>query len=351
MLLREDIYGICEETLKTYYQTKKTVQTKLYIYPHLNAIITKHPSRNVKKFLYTEYRVNASIIKKIAVWLYTRLLMNTSGLFASRTMVLDSDANCDTLIYPCNRKIRIFDFKKGIVTVEVKCGFPTESLRNEITFRLENAADFIPAIECWSGRGYTERIIDGYPLARAGRNTRSLSEKAFEMWDAYIEPSARYVESSEYVNDLNSQINSLFEKENVVRKHVDIETSKEVISLLFTKLYRCEKKIKIVKSHGDLQPGNIWVQNDNEEIVIIDWETFAERSALYDRAMLFDNLRSENGVPNYLERYQDTASFFVVLEEIVLRLNELNGLPGTDGAEAYNLFISKICSYLRSKHV
>ena len=67
MLKRENFYDVNEKTLRRYYSDCKS-RKRLYIYPELNAIVTARPSRAVRNYLYTEYRVSGSFLKKIAVF-------------------------------------------------------------------------------------------------------------------------------------------------------------------------------------------------------------------------------------------------------------------------------------------
>ena len=69
MLKREDFYKINENTLEKYYQNSKN-EKRLYIYPELNAIVTARPSKMVRNYLYTEFRVSGSPLKRLLVRIY-----------------------------------------------------------------------------------------------------------------------------------------------------------------------------------------------------------------------------------------------------------------------------------------
>jgi len=145
MLKRESFYEINEKTLGVFYKGQEK-QKKLYVYPELNAIVTAHPSKKVKEYLYTEYRVSGSLLRRIAVKLYATVMLNSGGLLASKKLAIKNGADKDTLIYPCNKKYRIFNFKRNTVSVTPKYGFSTVDLKNEIAFRSQNSADFIPSL-------------------------------------------------------------------------------------------------------------------------------------------------------------------------------------------------------------
>lgn len=111
MLKRENFYEINRKTLSSFY-ADGTETTKLYIYPKLNAIVSQKPSSNVKGYLLCEYSVRSNIFKKIIVLMYVNLCMLSRGILSDRAIEVRGKINNDILIYPCNKKYRIFDFKK-----------------------------------------------------------------------------------------------------------------------------------------------------------------------------------------------------------------------------------------------
>lgn len=138
MLEREDFYSILQETLRTY-STKlgfkpNPVVTEcsengcaLYVNPRLNAILPMHPSQAIMAYLQTEYRVGGSWTRRVAVkgylWLATHFVKQCSQ--RGIQIKYDHDIN-NLLIYPCNKKIRVFDFGRNIVYTILKQGFPRQ---------------------------------------------------------------------------------------------------------------------------------------------------------------------------------------------------------------------------------
>ena len=90
MLEREDFYKINQETLN-YFYTDDLHESILYIYPQLNAIVTKKPSKEVKRYLYVEYNVKSSFLKKVLVACYARISLNTNGFLSSSTCTVKGD--------------------------------------------------------------------------------------------------------------------------------------------------------------------------------------------------------------------------------------------------------------------
>ena len=97
MLKRESFFEINEKTLRKYYKDS-TGGRRLYVYPSLNAIVTARPSAAVRKYLYTEYRVSGSFLKRVLVRLYAFVLLHSFGLCAAKSIKLSNCANKHTLI-------------------------------------------------------------------------------------------------------------------------------------------------------------------------------------------------------------------------------------------------------------
>ena len=340
MLKREDFYAINERTLKTFYRDA-TKKRRLYIYPELNAIVTARPSRAVRNYLYTEFRVGGSPIKRFLVWLYARVLLNSGGLLATKSIKLNTDADHNVLIYPCNRKYRIFDFAKGVVSVVAKDGFPKGGLMNEIAFRTEVAADFVPGLVGSHAEGYTERIIDGCPVARMGDKTEALSAKAFSIWSDYIAPHIQSIPAAQWGDEQEARINGLLKRVEELGKAIRTQNLRELVQQLAAVLRNCDGLVPVGLSHGDLQPGNIWLENRTDKLYIIDWESGEKRSVWYDRALLFEGLRRDDGLRAYAG-CRDLTHATVLLEDVVFRLVELCELPEDYGCKEFDAYVETL---------
>lgn len=337
MLRREDFYAINERTLKKYYK-QASKETWLYIYPELNAIVVARPSKAVRKYLYTEFKVNGSPLKRILVRLYAGVMLNSFGLLASKRIKMVTDADADTLIYPCNRKYRIFNFANKQVGVVAKDGFPVGGLENEIAFRTRNVADFIPGLIEHDGNGYVERIIDGCPVARMGEETRALCNRAFEIWSSYIAPHTEHVSAENWAAEQERQAKELLDRANTVGKVVDTAAVNALLRELLAVLRSSEESVPVSLSHGDLQPGNIWLENGTNQLYIIDWESCTRRSLWYDKALLCEELRKNDGLRRYAAK-RDLIHATVLLEDVVFRLVELCELPCDYGCKEFDAYV------------
>ena len=337
MIAREDFYRINHDTLLKYYATAKRKEP-LYIYPRLNAIIVKNPSKAVKKYLLTEYAVRGSFVKRLAANGYVNLCLSSHGVMADRRLLIPNDANADTLIYPCNRKYRIFDFAHNTVTVQLKSGFPDEQLKHEISFRTRSSLpDFVPVIMTSTGTSYTERIIDGKPLARVTDGYDQLKKQAYEELRAYTSQFDKTVTGVEYSRMLGDQL---------LRMMKEIQLPYEKLVNVLSTVIRNVPEVLLTFSHGDLQSGNIWVENRTNKVFIIDWESWGTRSLQYDQATLFDGLRPGD-IDGYLlnARINVQNKALVLLEDILFQIEVYKSLPDTFGREKVIEYCRKITSW------
>ena len=337
MIKREDFYEINRKTLETYYENGKR-EKRLYIYPELNAIVTARPSKAVRQYLYTEYRVSGSPLKRLLVRLYATVLLHSGGLLSAKSIRLKTDADRDTLIYPCNKKYRVFDFRENRVSVIGKDGFPKDDLLREMVFRTENTADFIPKLLCSNQDGYTETVIDGCPVARAGQKLQALCDRAFAIWSEYIGPKTEEISGADYAKELETLLTQMKNRAVKRGKKVDISSLDALCEELFKVLKAADEKITVGLSHGDLQPGNIWVENGTDKLYIIDWESWQRRSTWYDKATLYEGLRRQDGIAKYAQK-RDLIHATVLLEDILFRLNELTTLPYDYGCAEFDAYI------------
>lgn len=334
MIKREDFYGINKKTLDAFFGDNNESE-KMYIYPELNAITTQRPSRKVKDFIYTEFNINASIIKKILVRLYSVVSLNSLGLAASKTCIVKKKVDNDILIYPCNKKYRIFDFSENTVDVIVKDGFLENDILHEIEFRTKkDLPEFVPSVISAIDNSYKEVIIDGKPLARISENYEMLCQKAYNLLRDYAKAHDKKVNAKEYAKELIEKVRG-YSLEKVISKD-----RFEAVIKFFEGMDLTADEIVCTFSHGDLQSGNIWIENSTDKIYIIDWESWGERSIWYDKAVLFDGLRPK-GIEFYMSKdIPGEEKNIVILEDMIFRLNELYSLPGMFGADDFDEYIS-----------
>lgn len=341
MLKREDFYTINEKTLAAFFGTDGEA-CDLYVYPKLNAIIRKNPSKAVRDYLYTEFDLRCAWYKKVPVWLYVRSCLKSRGHLSQKKIRVAAHVTEDRLIYPCNRKYRIFDFENKTVSVIVKAGFSNRCLLREIAFRKEHqdAGFILPVIED-SAFGYTERIIDGAPLARRKKNHDRLKKDALALWQDYGKDTKELVSAKAYAKRLSKEAEELKKQLKEAGKTINASALEDVCERLFTRMENEEGSVELTLSHGDLQEGNIWIENKTDKIYIIDWESAGIRSTWYDEAVLNEDIRKERRFEDFC-RKDDLSHLTVTAEEVLYRLTELADLPGSYGAASFDQWIEKL---------
>lgn len=343
MLKREDFYTINEKTLAVYFGEGGAEKSTLYVYPHLNAIVTAKPSKKVTDYLLCEYSVRSNAIKRAAVRLYVMACLHSVGLLSARSLEISYSIGGDIMIYPCNRKYRIFDFGKNLVTVINKVGFSDSALLREIEFRKrEGLPSFIPRMVRCDNSGYTETIIDGRPLARVSSGFETYRDQAYQALQAYGSAQKECLAAKAYAKSLLEDIGHLADQK-VQNKGDLLEIAERLLAFCTD-----DTMVTIGFSHGDLQPGNIWVANKTSQIYIIDWESWGKRSVWYDKAVLYQNLR-----PGGLQQYfswdvPDTERAIVLLEDLIFQLNELNNLPSDFGHEGFRQYVGLLTAVTRN---
>ncbi|MBR3943099.1 MAG: phosphotransferase [Clostridia bacterium] len=339
MLKREDFYTINQKTLAKFFEGQNG-RTTLYVYPKLNAIVTRLPAKTVRDYLLNEYAVRGSFLKKMLVQGYVRLCLLSCGLLADKKAEVPADCKNDLLIYPCNKKYRVFHFDKNEVDVLIKDGFDDSDLVHEKEFRTRSALpSFVPSLVSVSENGYREKIIDGMPLARIHEGFLAYRDEAYALLSEYGKAFEKTVPCAEYVSRLTADIQS---------RAGDKVKDKQKLFAVCEKLCKTASALQDIPlgfSHGDLQAGNIWIENNTKKIYIIDWESWGERSLWYDRAVLTENLRP-GGLTEYLPQNGDIAQKAVVLlEDLIFQLNELNSLPMDFGEQNFEAYLDTLVQW------
>ncbi len=363
MLEREDFYSILQKTLERNATclgfTSKHIQVgtrkegyTLFINPKLNAIMSASPAPTVIDFLKTEYNVGGSIHRQIAVKAYLWMATTFVRRFSSSGIKLSyrNDLN-NLLIYPCNKKIRLFDFEHGIVYTVLKDGFPDTYIKREMAFRMENANYFIPSILEAKSNSYSERIIQGSPLARINEISfvENCKKKAYELVLS-LSTQEKFINAQNYIKHLAQECDkALLQKPT----YLDDTTVREIFNYIVAQTPN--ENIPLQLSHGDLQPGNIWIDDERNRLIIIDWETVKERSPFYDYAALYWNLRKDKNMQHQYEwaltqskklstKYQcsnKTIALTILAEELAYQTEELASFPGNIGIKEYEQVIEQ----------
>ena len=366
MLEREDFYSILQSTLNIYSSplsfSADPVEVRcdkkdcsLFVNPQLNAIMSAHPSQAVVKYLQTEYHIGGSWKRRMAVKVYLWLATHFVKQFSQRGLQIQYNYDIrDLLIYPCNKKIRVFDFGRDVVYTALKQGFPDNYILREVTFRQREAKtkDFIPNIKVSDNGFYVEEIIHGRPLARINDNdfVEDKKRKAYQLILS-LTAKAETINSKEYINCLADECDKLLHEKSL--STIERKQMQAIFDLLANEAV--SEDVPMVVSHGDLQPGNIWIKDKDEKIIIIDWETVKSRSPFYDLAALYLDMRRKKTPQSLYDRIIQNYSLFdtnndynvktigaiVLAEELTYQTEELSSFPGTIGIKEYKQIVEQ----------
>lgn len=375
MFEREDIYKILRTTLEEYYEKvhnreikvkveKKHFFQRIVVYPRLGIIVPLFPSWNIIKATYVWFDVQNNLPKKLFAWMYITLCFLSFGLLADASIQL-SDMSVftrNTLYMPSNRKIRVYDYEKGYVDSILKDGFNDFFFNNEIEVRKQPKFDFILGLMDYGFRWYREKLLNGRCLVRcSGEEYQTYLNQTVRDLEAFYKDYRIDIPAKQYVEQL------IPDYEN---KIVEIETRKHIlcgdkIRAVLKKMQAvCNGSDEIVPltlTHGDLQTGNIYVDEENKKLYIIDWETVKQKSVWYDaatvmcstrRANMFSamiNDRFDKSVQEKLFIFdkQSTHSMnlvaaILILEEMGFFLDEIVDLPNEMGSEIIERFEHEI---------
>lgn len=376
MLQREDFYRIFEETMTEYFKNvlKKectvevvdsAVKEKIVLFAGLNRVITKKPSRDIVRHIYKAFNINDNLVKNLAAKAYIFLHLLFKGKTADKGIRLSDPTlfTDDMAIVPGNKKIRINYYSNKISDLIVKEGFSDRYFQNEVKFRTENRFDFIVPIldhgEIW----YRETLLDGRCLARITDKAicERSQERVVECLKQLNRTYSSFLSGKEYAKALKDSISDKFEKVKTEKSDVDFDFEKirELIKRLSDRVSEMDA-VPLTLSHGDMQSGNIIVQDDGS-IYIIDWETYATRSIWYDVTTLFLFTRRYNRwksiiqnrytkkVQDLIYRIDDARNMDIdqviavlLLEDLEFRLTDVLMIPGDRGCCGLNSFINEI---------
>lgn len=366
MFEREDIYSIIETTLEEYYQKvhnkkisvricKKHLFKKMVIYPRLGIIVPLLPSWSVIKRTYVSFDVQNNLPKKLFAWAYITLCFMTFGLFADASVSISDKTvyTKGTVIIPCNRKIRIYEYGKGYVDAILKNGFNTFYFNNEINMRKKTEYDFILGIADYGTHWYREKLLQGRCLVRCGGKKYQyyINQTIDDLKRLYMKYRVD-TPACEYANNIFVKYEKVI-SEIAATKHIKCADKLQlVLKNMVDICCRKSENIPLTLTHGDLQTGNIYIDKKNNKLYIIDWETVNMRSIWYDAATLMCSTRRANNFSSMInsrfekkvqesifaldditERDMNYVSAVLILEELAFFLDEIADLPGEIGSE------------------
>jgi len=368
---RESFYEINNKTLEKYfseinqlshhvriYEHKSTYSANksyFFVYPRINAIVTKDNSGEVRKYIFKEFSNNPNLLKRFAIYFYTRLLLKSRGIFSDKCISIEPKIKNENslLIFPGNKKIKIFNFKGNYIDNIVKESFIDYCFNKEVDFRLNNIKyDFVLGIKRYSNRWYREKIIDGVSLPRISDKNKHkfFKETVNRLLDLLQEDTKKEIEVGEYVNTLVNKIKKESRKLENKSDKFNFERNLEKFVMFLVNMIANKKDIILLSlSHGDMQEGNVIIRRADEKIFIVDWETWGERCVWYDKLMFNYNLRNIykfiHNLKEYIFNYKNVIcedendvsaadlnqrkviAIIFILEDLLWQIEESNNFP------------------------
>lgn len=291
---REDIDGLIEKTLSTYYNTTVKISDKytknsFILNPRLNCAVFSKASKEVKKAVRRGHAVRRNIILYFIMNLYLRFAFSKHGLFGCKYITFEvlPENTEDLFIMPGNMKIKLFDYRLKTVNNIMKEGFSRSSLDKEFSVRLEPKWNFISKLVPCGENGYKEDLLSGCSFDRLENSRKpSVGIKVKDILLKIQQENRKNISSLDYINKLFGEITELLKKLNCddnVRENIC-----EVASGVINKISKSD--ITVAFSHGDFQNGNIFVSPEGK-VYVLDWETCSIRSLGYDILTFYYSFR------------------------------------------------------------
>lgn len=366
MFEREDIYGILETTMHHYYKevyhkdidvsiSKSHFGKRLLIYPRLGIIVSRFPSWAVIRRTYVSFDVQGNLPKKLFAWAYITLCFLTFGLLAHASMKL-SDYSVwtrGTILIPSNRKLRIYRYDNGYVDSMLKDGFNDYYFNKELEVRKNPKFDFILGLLDSGNRWYREKLLRGRCLVRVSSDKYDFYlKKVLTDLAILYSRNTSDVKAGQYICELAKEYSDKLQKV-IEQKHIKCGNKIEkVIDRVKDTLGESNTLIPITFTHGDLQTGNVYLDELTDKIYIIDWETVKRKSIWYDSATILCATRRKDkfsGMINArfdakvkqnvlyfdpdMKRDMNLVAGVLLLEELGFFLDEIIDLPDEIGSE------------------
>lgn len=207
-----------------------------------------------------------------------------------------------------NQRLRVLDFRAGVTTVASKHGYGNECITRELTGRQKSGLG--PRVldanvdEGW----FTEPIFDGYALPRVPPWFRrvAIDRMVLQQLRQVTETTSETVNTRAFLEPRIQNIRARLE-ELSARFATDTTGAFRLLDAGFRVLDE-QQSTETCFAHRDLQPGNILISRDGNDIAIIDWERSGRASACYDRLTFTARTRAGAGIAKRLRDVLETGT-------------------------------------------
>ena len=256
-------------------------------HPMLYGLFHPNLADPVRRWLRQEARNTTRRLRAPAQWIVgTALTFRASVTRGASPLLWTSpplEGQEHMLLLVGAHRVRLLDFGRGESLLMLKDGAHPRHLTREIVTRQETGPWF-PLGEVGERGGWlSEPLMSGSSLPRVGDASRraSAQTEALRGLRTWQMKRHRLVASEGYAQDLRAQVrSSLASMDDEVAQAMTADLEGPLDRLTEGALRRPE--VVLTTSHGDLQPGNIFVPRDGSPAVLVDFEYCLERSASHD---------------------------------------------------------------------
>ena len=289
-----------KETVSFHYEK---YNFRLYINENINIVFGSNADYGKFINIRNEFSFDRNIIKRILKFAYVFLATQkyTRKLFA--TGFITYNKKCDfvdrSVIIPGRNKIR-FQLEDGSIFVGKKCNASQTSFQREIFARqFHVGVNAPPILTINSETGFQEKGIIGRPI------NRTKPKREFIYKKKVIEILQK---SSLWRNKYYHSVQSIFRRtcKNLYKVSPELASRYHLVYLHSMHTYQ-DLKVCLLMSHGDLQSANILFED--EDIFVIDWESYGLRTELYDIFTLLSDLRLKRDILSAMCKFMEDASF------------------------------------------
>lgn len=336
------------------------------VQPVLSACYVPQVMPSARRFLRESFRYSSRPLRRPAQWVLGTLLTTSLGIRISGHPYFRAAGRLPypeaLLVLPGNQRIRVFDFATGVVRTFLKVGFDPGTMLREIEIRGTGRVGPFPSLTRWDshGRWIEEGIIDGWPLPAcpATVNRGTLEEQAFALLDRWLTESAEAVDARAWSTKLQASIRSHAENLDTRFPFAYTESLNRWATCLAAQAATLGE-ITVAESHGDFQPGNIYVERATGEARLIDWEHSRRCFAIYDVLVYYLRLRFPLGLAGRLRGYcsgarlpqwpgfQRTDARARQAELALVLLEDLDWRAGHSIAGVYHAVPASLMAYCR----
>lgn len=259
-----------------------------FLQPTLTTLYTAGVSQAGRRFMVDRFRFTPVTRRAPFQWMFGTALGSRIGLSVRGQALFGVDppvpGAANLLVVPGSRRVRTFDLARGLSRSLLKEGYPVDAISNEVAVRGGGGTGpFSPLTKV--GKDHTwfeEPLLDGFPLPRCPPwwPRRRYESQALDTLDEWMSHDAQRVSARARVDMLMRRIAA--GREGLLGRFRNIPLPDASFLELLAEGAEKLDEVELVRSHGDLQPGNIHVTSRTRSVYLIDWEHTDRRFRGYD---------------------------------------------------------------------